>query len=178
MDNVYGYDGKVLHSCFFLFTIQGNIYPFFFLVMLLLIFIPATIAFVRHHFRNVINSITTNCICKPCTKKAQKLKRRRRQSYLKPMFFMHMILLCGGWGTIFQMSTTILSSPQVQIWDPFRLLDVSVFSSAACIKRQYKRKSLKSHPDKRSKDVTKEESEAIFIDITKAYKAYLVPWLH
>ena len=91
------------------------------------------------------------------------------------MFLMHLALLCGGWLTILQLSTVIQSSPQVQIWDPFRLLEVSIFSSSTHIKRQYKRKSLKFHPDKRSKDITKEEAEAIFIDITKAYKAYSIP---
>jgi len=144
-------------------------------VILWLIFIPATVAFVRHHFRNLTNSVGTDCLCKPCTEKAQKFKRRRRQSYLKPMFLMHLVLLCGGWFTILQLSTTLQSSSQVRIWDPFRLLDVSTFSSTTYIKRQYKRKSLKFHPDKRSKDVTKEDAEAIFIDITKAYKAYSIP---
>lgn len=76
---------------------------------------------------------------------------------------------------ILQLGIKIQSSPQIQIWDPFRLLDVSAFSSTPHIKRQYKRKSLKFHPDKRSPGVTKEEAEAIFIDITKAYKAYSTP---
>ena len=171
MSMVYRYDDKVLYSYLFILILQGYIYPFFFLMILLLIFIPTTISFVRHYFRNLTTSVGMDCTCKPCVRKAQRFKWRRRQLYLKPTFLMSLILLGGGWYTIIQLSTTVHASPQLQIWDPFRLLNVSTFSSTTQIKRQYKRKSLKFHPDKRPKNVTKEEAEGLFIDITKAYKA-------
>jgi DnaJ-class molecular chaperone len=46
-----------------------------------------------------------------------------------------------------------------------------MFSSIAHIKQQYKRKSLKYHPDKHFGKKMKEQSEAMFIDLTEAYKA-------
>ena len=171
MSMVYRYDDKVLYSYLFILILQGYIYPFFFLMILLLIFIPTTISFVRHYFRNLTTSVGMDCTCKPCVRKAQRYKWRRRQLYLKPTFLMSLILLGGGWYTIIQLSMTVYVSPQLQIWDPFPLLDVSAFSSIMHIKRQYKRKSLKFHPDKRLKHITKEEAESRFIDITKAYKA-------
>jgi len=76
--------------------------------------------------------------------------------------------------SISQLSYGIFSSvQQIQVWDPFQILGVSVFSSSTVIKHQYKRKSLLYHPDKRLKGMTKEDAEAKFIDLTKAYKAYV-----
>jgi translocation protein SEC63 len=86
---------------------------------------------------------------------------------------MKIALLLGGWLSVFQLSYGIYSSvQQVQVWDPFHILGVSVFSSSMVIKQRYKRKSLQFHPDKRPRWMTKEEAEAKFIDLTKAYKAY------
>jgi translocation protein SEC63 len=82
----------------------------------------------------------------------------------------------GAWLSISQLIYGIGSSvQQIQVWDPFHILGVSVFSSSTVIKHQYKRKSLQYHPDKRLKWMTKEDAEAKFIDLTKAYKAYLRP---
>jgi translocation protein SEC63 len=63
----------------------------------------------------------------------------------------------------------------IQVWDPFQIIGVSPFSSLAQIKRNYKRRSLKFHPDKVPKGLgmSKEQAEAKFIDLTKAYKAYI-----
>lgn len=59
------------------------------------------------------------------------------------------------------------------IFDPYELLDLSYSASEKEIKAQYRALSLKFHPDKVHDlgNFTREEIEARFVDITKAYKS-------
>ena len=135
----------------------------------LIICVPATITFARKLFRN-ISRLPKTCACEPCTRKSERFKRKKRQYYTKPLFLLCLTCLGGGWFNIWHLSTRIYSSrQQLQIWDPFHLLGVSSFSSNIHIRKQYKLKSLKFHPDKQPKGMTKEEATSAFIDITKAY---------
>ena len=151
---------------------KGTVYPFFFVVVLLLIFVPATFVFLRHHYKNLSSSVAT-CTCEACTKKLEKFKKKRLRIYIQPSFILLLVVIIGGWSAILLLSTRIYENKQqIQVWDPFNILEVSSFSSYAYIRRQYKRKSLKFHPDKQPKGMTKEQAEKSFIEITKAYKAY------
>lgn len=138
----------------------------------MLICLPTTIQLVRHVFA-ILKAPTVHCPCNPCNTKLKTFFRQRRSKFAKPRFCLKIALLLGGWLSISQLSYGIYSSVQhVRVWDPFHILGVSVFSSSAVIKQRYKRKSLQFHPDKRPRWMTKEEAEAKFIDLTKAYKAY------
>lgn len=62
-----------------------------------------------------------------------------------------------------------------KIWDPYAVLGLSPSSSLESIKSHYKKLTKMLHPDKIKLvgNMTKEVVEARFVDITKAYKAYL-----
>jgi translocation protein SEC63 len=61
------------------------------------------------------------------------------------------------------------------IWDPYAVLELSPSSSLEIIKSHYKKLSKKFHPDKVKLvgNLTKEMVEQKFVDLTKAYKAYV-----
>jgi translocation protein SEC63 len=97
----------------------------------------------------------------------------KRKILSQPFFYIGVVGFALCWLALFHYGGTIYSSRQeIAIWDPFDLLGVRRYSSMADIKRQYKRKSLEYHPDKRRNGISKEASEERFLEITKAYKAY------
>lgn len=140
-----------------------------------MIVIPVTIRFLRFTLAFDRNRVGKDvCACELCTKKARTYRRRHRV-YRRPSFHIQLALLGAGWLAIFQCMRIINSlPPQPQRWDPFQLLDVSVFASGRRIKRQYKRLSVKYHPDKCPNDSQRECAKK-FIELTKAYKAYKLP---
>jgi preprotein translocase subunit Sec63 len=81
------------------------------------------------------------------------------------------VLLLCGMGAAFLGTNIYRTQRPVKIWDPFKILNVTPFSSRDYVKRQYKLLSRKLHPDKQM-GVPKDEAEAKFIDLTTAYIAY------
>jgi translocation protein SEC63 len=65
---------------------------------------------------------------------------------------------------------------ELKIWDPYEVLGVANGVELDQIKKHYKKLSLKYHPDKVS-DAEKETAAAQFVEITKAYKVYVL-WLY
>jgi preprotein translocase subunit Sec63 len=128
--------------------------PFFFIVVLLLIIAPLSVTRKKRSLQT--------CNCRPCLRKVRRLRKH------SPRY-----LLVFGWLVIFHLARSIYLSPSVQVWDPYQILDVTPLSSYKVIKRQYKRKSLKYHPDKQ-RGISKEEAEDKFRDLTRAYKVYIV----
>jgi translocation protein SEC63 len=61
------------------------------------------------------------------------------------------------------------------IWDPYAVLGISPSSPLEKIKSHFKKLSKTLHPDKIKLvgNLTKEMVEQKFVDITKAYKAYV-----
>ncbi|KAI9593363.1 Sec63 Brl domain-containing protein [Syncephalis fuscata] len=79
-------------------------------------------------------------------------------------------LLAIGWCMFSYVAYMVATTPvEVKIWDPYEVLGVSSGTELDDIKRHYKKLSLKYHPDKVA-DAEKVESEAKFVEITKAYK--------
>jgi preprotein translocase subunit Sec63 len=94
---------------------------------------------------------------------------QRRDGRTK-FLYIQLTIIGIAWAILLKYSQTIYSNQQsLQVWDPFQILDVSRFSSISYIKRQYKRKSLKFHPDKCSRK-SKEKCEMDFLKLTKAYQ--------
>jgi translocation protein SEC63 len=81
-----------------------------------------------------------------------------------------------GWAIVGYMGYRIATTKvENKIWDPFAVLGISSSSSLDMVKSHYKKLSRALHPDKVKLigNMTKEEVEAKFVDITKAYKAYI-----
>lgn len=86
------------------------------------------------------------------------------------------IFVCIGWVALLGLVCLVKFqevTSEVTIFDPYELLDLSYSASEKEIKSKYRALSLKYHPDKVHDlgNFTREEIEARFVDITKAYKA-------
>lgn len=83
-----------------------------------------------------------------------------------------------GWaiilGMVYLVSVTEVSAPQAALFDPYVILDLPTSASEKEIKSQYRQYTLKYHPDKvrdLEGNMTRDDVESRFVDITKAYKA-------
>jgi translocation protein SEC63 len=133
---------------------------------------PITLRFVRHCFHDLMCTVDSSCTCELCAVKRQNFRRKRRKLYFSWSVSLRLVAVGVGWLIVFQYAHSIHSSRQeIQIWDPHHLLGVSSYSSIAYIKQQYKRMSLKYHPDKSLNGLSKVQAEEIFVELTKAYKA-------
>lgn len=85
------------------------------------------------------------------------------------------LALLVGWILFAGLCYIISQAPasSLSIYDPFEILGIPASSDEAFIKKHFKRISLKFHPDKikLSPNQTKEDADAHFVDLTKAYKA-------
>lgn len=87
-----------------------------------------------------------------------------------------------GWtiilGMAYLVSVTEVSAPQTAVFDPYLILDLPTSASEKEIKSQYRQFTLKFHPDKVHElegNMTRDDVEARFVDITKAYKTLTDP---
>lgn len=156
-------------------AIQGTIYPYFFIVTLLLVLIPSTIRLSKCPHPDPPSAVDPYTTCEPCRGKARKFKTRRRDYFTSIPFILKCSVVFVGWIAAGSLTTTMYKTrTTVRVWDPYKILGVSPFSSTEYVKKQYKRLSKKFHPDKQ-RGVPKEEAEAKFVDLTKAYKVYQPP---
>jgi translocation protein SEC63 len=87
------------------------------------------------------------------------------------------VALAIGWAMVVYMAYLIATLRiDNKIWDPYSVLGIPTSTPLDAIKSHYKKISRLMHPDKVKLvgNMTKQEIEARFIDITKAYKAYSV----
>jgi translocation protein SEC63 len=116
-----------------------------------------------------------DCRCTGCQQKAALLAEQRKQKLWEPKTIRRYVLLAVGWAIVGYMSYCIATTKiENEIWDPYSILGISPSTSLEKIKSHYKKLSRAMHPDKIKLvgNITKEEVEARFVDVTKAYKAY------
>src|SRR5579859_2474987 len=92
-----------------------------------------------------------------------------------PQRIRKIIFLAVGWSIVGYMTYRIATTKiENKIWDPYAVLGISSSTPLNKIKSHYKKLSRTLHPDKIRLigNITKEEVEQKFVDITKAYKAY------
>jgi translocation protein SEC63 len=101
----------------------------------------------------------------------QRSKQKRKELRLKRMLFAGAGWLIMGY-MVYLMAVTARTT--VRPWDPFEVLDISMYANEKDISRKYKRLSVTKHPDKRKPDPAKNETiESIndeWVNIVKAYK--------
>lgn len=191
----YNYDDQVRHphtstTCVLDTNgIQGQFFPFFVTALLLLILLPVTYNSTRRkqgptphprgvHSADVVvdGSLRIDCSCDACEWKRQLLVSRQRRELYKPQVLRKYVMLAIGWGIVgfmaYRIATTKVDN---EIWDPYAILGISTSSSLDVIKSHYKKLSRTFHPDKIKLvgNMTKDMVEQKFVNLTKAYKAYL-----
>ena len=122
------------------------------------------------------NSIRIDCTCEGCENKRKLIATREKQALFKPAVIRKYILLAIGWSIVGYMSYLIATTKIENIvWDPYVVLGIPTSSSIEVIKSHYKKLSRTLHPDKIKLvgNITKEMVETKFVEITKAYKAYV-----
>ncbi len=115
-----------------------------------------------------------DCSCTACQQKAAFSEEQRKQKLLDPKTIRRYVLLAVGWAIVGYMAYCIATTKiENEIWDPYSILGISSSSSLEKIKSHYKKLSRAMHPDKirLMGNMTKEEVESRFVDVTKAYKA-------
>jgi len=142
---------------------SGVTFYYFLLSVLFIILLPAT-------WRLLFASdaaLGKGCTCKACLAKQVQIKRAARRASNTGL---KMLLLAAGWAFFSYLTYTVVNTPvDIKIWDPYEVMELSTSATLPEIKKQYKRLSLKFHPDKVDED-EREASNERFVDITKAYK--------
>ena len=142
-----------------------DIYFIFFL--LLCVVLPTSWKFLQRQL--VVLRPPVNCTETFCERKTGKIQRRH---FKKLSFVVSCLLLAFGWLALIQYGHKVISATSLDIWDPFEVLAVTPLSTDVYIKKQFKRQSLKYHPDKGKDDEEKAEFQTKFIELTSAYKSY------
>ncbi|XP_015759114.1 PREDICTED: translocation protein SEC63 homolog [Acropora digitifera] len=104
------------------------------------------------------------CQCPPCEEKREALRRKKPKS--KSIRYVSLSVLAVLWVLFFVGAYKISQfEKDFTEYDPYAVLELDRGSSTADIRRQYRRLSMKYHPDKETGDPQK------FMRIAKAYEA-------
>ncbi|KAL7413088.1 Sec63 Brl domain-containing protein [Mrakia frigida] len=155
---------------------QGSLATYFVLTFLSLVLIPSTLWSFKASISKKSPRKTGNEVVISSTKRKEQRERifgrpkRKSKGVSKKT-----LLLLIGWAAFAGLSYKVATSEAVQnvLYNPFELLGISEALTDKEIKRAYKRLSLKFHPDKYKLvgNETREDADAKFVEITKAYKA-------
>ncbi|KAJ3356348.1 secretory subunit [Allomyces javanicus] len=146
----------------------GVYFAYFVATVLTLVLVPATHRWVfggRQRFEKA-----SSCQCSDCLAKFRANKRKDARKHRVSRLIKYAVLSAGWSAVAFLVHiivTTEIETPTV--WDPWAVLNISQSSTTADVKRAYRKLSLIHHPDKVADDL-KEKANAIFADISKAYK--------
>lgn len=154
---------------------NADVWPYFALTLLSVVLIPSTfVAIARLTAKKEVDD-SYSSIFKP--KNATTIKKYQTQQKRSKLFTKLNIFVLFGWtafaGLIYVISTHEPSTDGAVIFDPYELLELSYSATEKEIKSTYRKLSLKYHPDKVHDlgNFTRDEVEARFVEITKAYKA-------
>ncbi|WFD31772.1 secretory subunit [Malassezia sp. CBS 17886] len=88
------------------------------------------------------------------------------------------VVIAAGWALVAYLMRVIAvaaSNSVHKLYDPFEILGIATSATEKEVRRQYRKLSLKFHPDKHRSvaNETKEEIDSHYIELTKAYKSRL-----
>lgn len=164
-----------------LLSYDDSAFVFFAGTVLIFVLIPCTYLYLKSLYRKAFrndcynlhkskhNSVYRSCTCSQCKMKQERRNRNtnifQKIGYKKIVYFFVLSFL---WALLAMLIQKMLNTKPMQTFDPFEILDVSIGSNESQIKKAYRLKSLKYHPDKNPNDPS---AAAKFILITKAYQA-------
>ncbi|GHJ86064.1 hypothetical protein NliqN6_2466 [Naganishia liquefaciens] len=152
---------------------SGILAAYFGLTCLSFVLLPTTFVTLRKSLLGDEKSraAKNECSCQECRAKVKSMKKAEAKS----IFSKRYLALLLGWIIFAALCYYISQAPSAgsTVYDPFEILGIPSSSDEAFIKKHFKRISLKFHPDKikLAENQTKEEADAHFVDLTKAYKA-------
>ncbi|GAW83395.1 translocation protein SEC63 [Plasmodium gonderi] len=164
-----------------LLSYDDSAFIFFAGTVLICVLIPCTYIFIKSLFNKIFNndsynlkkskhnSVYRSCTCSLCK---EKLDKRNKSTTLWEKLgcirIIQFVVLVLFWILLFILVQQMLSTKPMQTFDPFEILEVNAGATVGEIKKAYRLKSLKYHPDKNPNDTS---AAAKFILITKAYQA-------
>ncbi|EUD74247.1 translocation protein SEC63 [Plasmodium vinckei petteri] len=163
-----------------LLSYDDSAFTFFAGTVLICILIPCTYIYLKSLIikifnndyynlkRSKHNSVYRSCTCALCK---DKLEKRNKSTSIWEKFgytkIIQFVLLAIFWGILFILVEQMMNTKPIQTFDPFEILEIAVGATMKEIKKAYRLKSLKFHPDKNPNDTS---AAANFILITKAYQ--------
>ncbi|CAA9990796.1 translocation protein SEC63, putative [Plasmodium knowlesi strain H] len=164
-----------------LLSYDDSAFIFFAGTVLICVLIPCTYIYIKSLFNKIFNNVSNklkkskhnsvyrSCACALCKEKLEKRNKSttlwEKLGYRKIIQFFLLVIF---WGLLFILVQQMLSTKPMQTFDPFEILEVHAGATVGEIKKAYRLKSLKYHPDKNPNDTS---AAAKFILITKAYQA-------
>jgi translocation protein SEC63 len=110
---------------------------------------------------------SVNCECDTCYKRRRKRVSKARRSFFRLGFLFKILFGALLWYVYFLTYEKVADIKPIKSFDPFEILDVTPDVDTKKLKSQYRRLSLKYHPDKNPDDPAANQR---FIDLAKAYK--------
>lgn len=165
-DSRYSYDDK------------AEVWPYFAITLVGMALVPSTIISIRRIASANKGSRDEDNLqdqFKPAN--YEYIKKFRAKERRSSIFTKSNLVIFLGWIALIGLVTIIKSQQPSEdergVFDPYEILGVSFSATEKQIKSTYRKLSLQLHPDK-VKDlvnVTRDEIEAKYVEITKAYKA-------
>ena len=114
-----------------------------------------------------------NCDCSFCKSKIEKyVAKKRKLNYNGTFYFMILMIVVLSYLLLLSYNEIIENDGKLKGFNPFDILEINEDSTVKEIKKAFRRKSVKWHPDKNAGN---NEAKAKYIMIIKAYEALTDP---
>lgn len=108
-----------------------------------------------------------NCGCKTCLEKQSQRINAARKTWMRFGFFIQIALCLFLWYLFFIAAKEVKEIKPIKSFDPYEILESEAGADLKVLKSQFRKLSLKFHPDKNPDDPLAHQR---FIDLSKAYK--------
>ncbi|ORY28616.1 Sec63 Brl domain-domain-containing protein [Naematelia encephala] len=151
---------------------SGSLASYFGVTFLAVILLPVTWFVCKPPKHDPLQSL---CHCSECRTNARRLEKYRSNDRRRRLT-RRILPLMAAWTLFAYLCYTIARAPRISgqtVYNPFEILGLIESSTEKQIKKHYKKLSLQFHPDKikLSENQTKEDADAKFVELTKAYKS-------
>ncbi|KAK7208107.1 hypothetical protein BZA70DRAFT_272937 [Myxozyma melibiosi] len=156
---------------------NAEAWPYFAMTLLSLVLVPTTFKRLTKIARSPKESVSSGLESQYKPPSYDIISKSRRKSKQGKILTVTNVLLLLGWVIFFAVLYFVHSqesTEEVQLFDPYEILGIAYSATEKEVKSKYRKLSLKFHPDKIGRNLgnnTREELEAQYVDMTKAYKA-------